>query len=112
LPLSIGPDISVTTAQSERERESYMSELGIGSIDIAEKCIIPCQFVQDISKDVTTLRRIVYEGNGESLVSRVSKIETTLRALVWISGATFVMGLGVVGTVSGALILGYLHLPH
>jgi hypothetical protein len=79
---------------------------------LTENCLVPCQFVQDIAKDVATLRKIVYEGNGESLVSRVSKIETTLTALVWITGSTFVMGLGVVGTVVGALILGYLHLPH
>jgi hypothetical protein len=86
-----------------------MSELGIiGNTE----CTIPCQFVQDISKDVTTLRRIVYEGNGESLVSKVGKIETTLNALVWVCGSTFVMGLGVVGTVTGAILLGYLHLPH
>jgi hypothetical protein len=76
------------------------------------ECTMPCQFVQDISKDVATLRKIVYEGNGNSLVSRVSKIETTLTALVWITGSTFVMFLGVIGTVTGAILLGYLHLPH
>jgi hypothetical protein len=87
-----------------------MSELGIGNIDIAEKCTVPCQFVQDIAEDVKTLRRIVYEGNGGTLVSRVTKLETPVNALLWISGATLVMILGVVGTVVGALILGYLHL--
>ena len=77
---------------------------------LTENCLAPCQFVQDVAKDVATLRRIVYEGNGNSLVSRVTALETPVKALLWISGATLVMILGVVGTVAGALILGYLHL--
>jgi hypothetical protein len=80
----------------------------------AEKCFIipPCQFAKDQAEYVTTLRKLVYEGNGNSLVSRVTAVETPVTALLWISGATLVMILGVVGTVVGALILGYLHLPH
>jgi hypothetical protein len=69
----------------------------------------PSQFVRDLADDVATLRRIVYEGNGEpSLVSRVIALEKPVTAMVWMTGAILVCFLGIVGTVIGTIILEHL----
>jgi hypothetical protein len=71
-----------------------------------------CQGLQDVKEDVSTLKRIVYEGNGESLVSRVTALEKPVTAMIWMTGAILVCVLGIAGTVIGTLILGRLQISH
>lgn len=68
---------------------------------MGDNCQIPCQMVQEIHGDVAKLRKIVFEGNGDSIVTKVTILERNMSTITKLTWAV----LGTVITILGTVIL-------